>query len=609
MKIEKLYPSFKDYIWGGTKLKEKYSKNTDVSPLAESWELSFHKDGPTYLSCGSELRDTVSAEELGENLSDFADFPTLIKFIDAKADLSVQVHPSDEYAQKYENSYGKTEMWYIVEADAGAGIYLGFNKDVTDAEYRKAIEENRLSDILNFYSVKAGECYFIPSGTIHAIAKGCLICEIQQNSNLTYRVYDWGRTDKFGNPRELHIEKALAVTNLSRYVKNPVTSDILGLSKYFTVRKMHASATLFADKKSFQAITVVAGRGMIDGINARLGDSFFVPAGYGKYEVLGDMEFLLTEVRRYFVGIDLGGTFIKGGIVDDLGRIIVSDKVPTESEKGQGGVIANIASLVKSLIKKADMQASDFVGIGVGVPGMIDSERGEVIYSNNLGWEHFYISQELESLTGLPVKIANDANVAALGETLFGCGKQYKNTVMITLGTGVGSGIIINGKLFEGNRSAGAELGHSVIVFGGEPCTCGRRGCLEAYASATALIRETKRKMQANPESKMWQVGSLDAVNGKTAFDYMSVDKSADEVVKGYIEMLGAGIANIANELRPEAIILGGGVCAQGDNLINPLKEILKREIFAGDKGPEVDLLIATLENSAGILGAAALWL
>ncbi len=312
---------------------------------------------------------------------------------------------------------------------------------------------------------------------------------------------------------------------------------------------------------------------------------------------------------KYYLGIDLGGTCIKEGIVDGNGNILLQDKVPTESENGAGRVALNIANLCKTLLEKQGMKAAEVVGIGIGVPGMIDSKRGEVIYSNNLNWEHFFISEEVEKLTGMPVKIANDANVAALGETKFGCGKAYNNTVLITLGTGVGGGIVIDGKLFEGNRSAGAELGHSVIVADGEQCTCGRKGCLEAYASATALIRDTKRAMQADKTSKMWEIGSLDNVTGKTAFDYMDSDASAKAVVENYIRKLGVGITNIANEFRPEAIILGGGVCAQGDNLLLPLRAFLEAEIFAGEKGPKVELLIATLGNSAGLLGAGALWL
>ncbi len=311
--------------------------------------------------------------------------------------------------------------------------------------------------------------------------------------------------------------------------------------------------------------------------------------------------------KKYYIGIDLGGTFIKGGIVDETGNILVSDKVPTQSDGGEKVVASNIAALCEKLLKEANISKDGVVGIGMGVPGMIDAKNGVVVFSNNLNWTDFAISETVETLTGLKVKIANDANVAALGETKFGCGKAYQNTVLLTLGTGVGGGIVIDGKLFEGNRSAGAELGHSVIVAGGEQCTCGRKGCLEAYASATALIRDTKRAMESDKQSKMWEIGSTDKVTGKTAFDYKETDETAKKVVEDYIEKLGVGITNLANEFRPEAVLLGGGVCAQGDSLVKPLQAFLDREIFAGQMGPQVKILTATLENSAGLLGAAAL--
>ena len=317
----------------------------------------------------------------------------------------------------------------------------------------------------------------------------------------------------------------------------------------------------------------------------------------------------MTEIRKYYLGIDLGGTFIKGGIVDDEGNILLRDKAPTESEMGADGVVANIVTLCKSLMNKANLSASELGGVGVGVPGTADSERGEVTYANNLGWKNFPISEQLSEILGLPVKIANDASVAALGEARFGCGKGYRHSVMITLGTGVGGGLLLDGKLFEGNRSAGGELGHVVIVAGGEPCTCGRSGCLEAYASATALIRDTKRAMEKHPESKLWEIGSLDAVTGKTAFDYLDKDETAREVVEHYIEMLGVGIVNIANLIRPEIIILGGGVCHEGERLIRPLQEMLDREIHGGDIGPAVKIVTAELGNDAGLLGAAALFM
>ena len=313
--------------------------------------------------------------------------------------------------------------------------------------------------------------------------------------------------------------------------------------------------------------------------------------------------------KNYYIGIDLGGTFIKGGIVNGLGEIIACDKTPTESEFGGGKVASNIVKLAESLLERTGISKAEIVGLGIGSPGMIDSKKGEVVFSGNLNWTHFPIAEETSKRIGLPVKLANDANVAALGETKFGCGKAYDNTILVTLGTGVGGGIVIDGKLFEGYRSAGAELGHAVLMVGGEQCTCGRKGCFEAYASATALIRDTKRAMEADKSSKMWEIGGLDEVTGKTPFDYYDADESAKAVVDKYITMLGAGLTNLANEFRPEAIILGGGVCAQGDALLKPLQAFLDREIFAGEKGPRVQLLIATLGNNAGLLGAAALWM
>ena len=313
--------------------------------------------------------------------------------------------------------------------------------------------------------------------------------------------------------------------------------------------------------------------------------------------------------KKLFVGIDLGGTFIKGGIVDETGNILYLDKIPTEREKGDEGVAANIAKLVDMLLTAQGLDKSQIVGIGMGVPGMIDSGAGEVVFSNNLEWEHFFISESVSKRTGLPVKIANDANVAALGEVKFGAAKNKKDAVLITLGTGVGGGIVADGKLLEGNKAAGAELGHSVIVAGGEQCTCGRKGCLEAYASASALIRDTKRAMEAHKDSKMWAVGGLDNVTGETAFAYKDTDEYAKAVVDGYIRHLACGLTNFANIFRPEVILLGGGVCAQGDNLIKPLQALVDEEIFAGDRGPKVEIVIAQLGNSAGLLGAAALFM
>lgn len=314
-------------------------------------------------------------------------------------------------------------------------------------------------------------------------------------------------------------------------------------------------------------------------------------------------------MEKYYVGIDLGGTFIKGGIVTKDGEIVCQDKVPTEVEKGNDRVAENIAKLTETLLQKANVSKSNIVGIGLGSPGMIDSKKGVVVFSANCYMENCPLADMVSAKIQLPVKIANDANVAALGEVKFGAAKGKEDVVMITLGTGVGGGVVANGQLMEGNKSAGAELGHMSVVADGETCSCGRKGCMEAYSSATALIRDTKRAMQANKKSKMWEIGDLSNVTGKTAFDYKGADADAKAVVERYIRMLAVGLTNFANIFRPEVIILGGGVCAQGDELVKPVQALLNEDIFAGSRGPQVEIVTATLGNSAGLLGAAALWM
>ena len=312
-------------------------------------------------------------------------------------------------------------------------------------------------------------------------------------------------------------------------------------------------------------------------------------------------------MKKHYFGIDVGGTFVKGAIISENGEIVTKSKIPTDYASGAERVVENIAVLCDELLSAAKMKKEDITALGMGVPGMIDSEAGIVVATNNLGWKNVPIAKMMSEKINLPVKIANDANAAALGEMKFGFGGSYKSVILLTLGTGVGGGIVVDGKLVEGNQGAGAEIGHEVIQFGGEPCTCGRRGCLEAYASATAIIRDTKRAMLAHKDSRLWEIGSTDAVNGKTAFDYYECDSYARAVVDSYIEHLACGITNMANIFRPDAIILGGGVCAQGDALIIPLKKLLNSEIFGKELGPKVELLIARLGNDAGSLGAAAL--
>ncbi len=314
-------------------------------------------------------------------------------------------------------------------------------------------------------------------------------------------------------------------------------------------------------------------------------------------------------MKKYFAGLDLGGTFVKGGIVDEQGRILVKDKIPTGKERPFTEIAADMAQLVKDLASRAGLQEGQLAGVGIGSPGLIDAEHGVIVYSNNIRWDNVPLCSAVEERLGLSVCITNDANAAALGEHFCGAGKQFGSMVFITLGTGVGGGIILDGKLFEGNRSAGAEIGHMVIERGGWECTCGRRGCFETYASATGLIRRTREAMQKHADSAMWRIaGGLDAVDGKTAFDGMRAgDAAAKQVVDEYIDYLAEGIINLVNIFRPEAIVLGGGVCAEGETLLAPLREKIVPHLYGGAEYAPVAIVTAGLGNDAGLCGAARL--
>ena len=223
----------------------------------------------------------------------------------------------------------------------------------------------------------------------------------------------------------------------------------------------------------------------------------------------------------FVFGVDIGGTGVKSGIVNEKGEIIAKSYIYTDKGHDYKVIVKDIAEQLKALSKESGIALSEISGIGIGCPGAINSKKGMVDYANNLHWTDVPIVDEIRKYIDLPAMVSNDANVAALGETLFGAGKNYSSTVLITLGTGVGGGVVIDNKLFEGNESKGTELGHTVIMRGGELCTCGRRGCLEAYASATALIRDTKVAMNKDKTSAMWDYvgGDIDKVDGKTAFE------------------------------------------------------------------------------------------
>ena len=315
-----------------------------------------------------------------------------------------------------------------------------------------------------------------------------------------------------------------------------------------------------------------------------------------------------TAIAKKFIGIDIGGTSIKGIIIRGDGTVLGKHSITTGTDDGDK-LTENIVEIVNDLVMQVGGYKVGIKGVGIGCPGLIDSKTGKVVFAGNLNLKYYPLAKNVSDKVGLPVKITNDANAAALGEAVFGAGAKYKDSILVTLGTGIGGGIVIGGKLFEGGGSAGTEIGHTVIIQNGLQCTCGRRGCFERYASARALTEQTRAAMEENTYSEMWKGYNLETVCGKTPFDYMDTDITAKAVVDNYIGYLACGIINLVNIFRPQVVMLGGGVSEQGERLTQPLQKILDKEIFAGTDYAPAKIIKAKLGSGAGAFGAAALFM
>ena len=312
----------------------------------------------------------------------------------------------------------------------------------------------------------------------------------------------------------------------------------------------------------------------------------------------------------YYIGVDLGGTNIAAGIVDEKGNLLKKASIPTGAEREADEVIKDMAGLCKKLIDEQGITVDDVEYAGVATPGTADHDNGIVVYANNLRFLNYPLADKLKEFLGVKkVLIENDANAAAKGEAACGAAKGYANSVMITLGTGLGGGIIIDNKIYSGFNYAGAELGHMVIEVDGLPCSCGRKGCWEAYSSATGLINMTKVKLAETKDTVMHEMVAHDGkVSGRTAFDAMRKgDKAAKEVVDKYIYYLAMGIVNIINIFQPEVLVIGGGICNEKHYLTDPLMDIVDKEQYSRNSTKKTEIRIATLGNDAGIIGAAML--
>ena len=313
---------------------------------------------------------------------------------------------------------------------------------------------------------------------------------------------------------------------------------------------------------------------------------------------------------KYYIGIDLGGTNIVAGVVNEAYEIIASAKCKTNCPRPADEILQDMANMALEAAANAGISMEEVEWVGVGSPGCIDADAGVVLFANNLDFYNVPMRAKLEELLNKKIYIGNDANAAAYGEFMAGAAKGSKSMIAITLGTGVGGGIIIDSKIYTGFNYAGAELGHMTLVAGGRPCNCGRKGCFEAYASATALIAFTKEAMEAHKDSKMWELcgGDLDKVSGRTAFEAMRAgDAAAKEVTDKYIYYFAEGIASIVNIFQPEVLCVGGGISKEGDILLDPVRHLLETECYSRFCRESTKIVTAQLGNDAGVIGAALL--
>ncbi len=309
----------------------------------------------------------------------------------------------------------------------------------------------------------------------------------------------------------------------------------------------------------------------------------------------------------YYCGIDLGGTNIKAGIVDGEGKLLNKLSIKTRAERAMEEIIHDMGQLAVDAIKDAGLEVKDIACIGIGSPGTPDNDEGLLVYSSNLPFNKAPMRKLIREVVDLPVYIDNDANCAAMAEAVAGAGKGAKDSVTITLGTGVGAGVIINGRIFSGFNQAGSEFGHTVLVSGGVQCGCGRKGCFEQYASASALARMTREAAEANPDSLLNKVKEdFGEWNAQIAFVAMKQgDKVAEKVIDSYTDYLADGLANAINTFMPEVLVVGGGVCGEGDPLLIPMREKTMSRPYFGPGVPKTRIELAQMGNDAGIVGAA----
>lgn len=587
-------PLTKERIWGGQQLKQHGFAISDDQKIGEVWTLSSHEHGVTLVQSGQ--FSGFSLKELWSNhpeifgMDTSSEFPLLMKWIDASSHLSVQVHPNDTDAQRLEQQpFGKNECWYIVDCPEDASIIYGHTFQ-SQAEFDQALEEGVLQQHLQYVPVSKGDFLYVPAGTVHALTKGCVVLEIQQNSDTTYRLYDYDRLDPAGVPRPLHLEQARQVIQFPHFhyheplvQLSPFQKSLTHTPYFFveewTVRDSH----VIPARSFFQVITVIEGTIRLNHDQFTAGATILLPA-QTEQKISGNGLVLLTgpssrTKRPLQIGVDLGGTQTRVAAIDQE-TVVKQLSFPTHPSAGPANAINQLKCAIQ-LFK----QEFDITRIGIAAPGPLDAKTGCLLSPPNLpGWTRVNLTAPLHSAFDVPVSLENDANAAAFGEALFGAGKNFSSVYYVTVSTGIGGGYVYEKQLIRGANGCAGEIGNTIIEFSGSPHPVLNTGSLEGLASGTALQLRAREKQTSSI------VTLLEDPEERTRF----------------IAYLATGLANIIHTVDPDVIVIGGGVTGSADLYWEQLLAAIKERVYPSLR-PNINIRLATLQGHAGVIGAAHL--
>ena len=432
MKLYRLQPAYSDYVWGGTNLIENWGKKPPSRQLAESWEISLHPEGESRVTGGIDdgkpLSQVLTRADWGENCQNFPIFPLMVRLVDAGQNLSIQVHPDDAFAQTQGEMWGKTEMWFVLESKPGSGIYCGFKQPISREEFAERIQDSTIIQALRFIELEQGQAIKIDAGTVHAICAGLTVVEVNQNSNSTYRIYDYDRKDTEGNPRRpLHIEEAKAVSRLSPYTRknNKVQMEpgktLLCASRCFSVYEYNynictqnkkdtdlTALIISVDKRSFCTLTFLEGEGSLNGQSFSKGNSFLATAGDGLLKIEGTCRFILTKVVKYFVKINIDGKNTEGVVCDQDSFLLSQNKTAIQAHLSAEQIIQNLVEIIAQLLDQAGLDINDVEGIDIGIPNDNDDKAGIGHNFGSFCRDNVPIHDILKTHYNLPIRITNE---------------------------------------------------------------------------------------------------------------------------------------------------------------------------------------------------------